>query len=487
MGRRLKWARRQLSQFDPPLLSFLQHQRLVLLSKIEGLPCLWQPTMTTLTFRPQQSSEDVDLVFTAETSDELRSALQSISNALQHPEATNTGVSTGSQGPALKIVLSDIDEESVGIWLEGVATIEGIVCELEITTTVLSGPARTQSLDQLLRSLSNSPILSKFKINSDFNGMVDNIACMRAVSTVLARARNLVSFQCSIHMFEGTSAVFETFAAGFLNHPTLVSVLFNGCAVSHECDKASNSNLLLSALATIPKLRSLGLSPGCLPPIARSSPSELEPLLALCALPNLRDFFLLPSFVVDGCAPEQRAPVLGTILPSLRRKNKLQFLSVGTSLQKEECAAIGELIGQANLRYVAVGINNSGQDSHVQLVTEALQQTQQSLTSLTFYFYSGTPFFSDGIQQGLISMLRDSNTTLTTINISAFDDPDLPAKHHDFFQTVALYTKLNRLGRKALLAGPDVSNHTWIDFLAKSRNDVEVIFYALSLKPDLCA
>lgn len=438
--------------------------------------------MATLTYCPHQSSEG--FTFHADNSNQLRSAFKSISEQrLRYTTALS--LNKENQDPIITIWIRSVDEDTVAVWSEMIDTMKGIDCRLEIRATLLSSPISAQSMDDLLKCLARIPSLCSFKFLPDVDETWDNVACMRLVSTVVRYSTTMRSLQCGIHMFEGTKGDFFNFAAAFLEHPSLELVYFSGCAISPDCHSAANTNLLLSSLATIPRLMSVSLSSGCIPPMKGATPKDLEPLFAVCEHPNLRSLQLLPSYTINGIAPREQ-PVLATVLPCIRNNTNLTGLVVQTSFEKEECKTLRDAIKVAGLDYLFLVIkqNDHGDPTEVSVVVEALR-SDQLLSKLMFMITPSAKFFSKTEKEDFICMLRHSNFTLTEINFDFDLNPSTRHGQEDFLNEVNFYTKLNRLGRKGLLTSKSVPVE-WVNFLVQVCDDVDAIFYVLSNKPNLC-
>jgi hypothetical protein len=187
---------------------------------------------------------------------------------------------------------------------------------------------------------------------------------------------------------------------------------------------------------------------------------------------------------LDGATTQiwDLATVLPPILPSICKNASLCSIALMTSFQRNECALIRDVIHMKALERLWL-VSDSCVDggAHFSAVITSLQGNT-TIEALHLESYSSfRHFFHRSVKDDFISMVRDRNFTLKTVEFDIECD-----KERAFLLQVEFYTKLNRLGRKALLTDRNTSKDDWIDILVASRDDIDVLFYTISKKPDLC-
>ena len=110
-------------------------------------------------------------------------------------------------------------------------------------------------------------------------------------------------------------------------------------------------------------------------------------------------------------------------------------------------------------------------DQYLPQMMEALAENT-TLIVFVLEFLSPDSVFSTTAQDALVSVLETRNMTLTKIEIrNHSNNLDKMKKKVDY------YTKLNRLGRKRLLAKDDAATREdWIDTVVTNRDDLDVVF-----------
>ena len=90
---------------------------------------------------------------------------------------------------------------------------------------------------------------------------------------------------------------------------------------------------------------------------------------------------------------------------------------------------------------------------------------------------TGSVMISKPVREAFQKVLR-SNYTLETLFL--FDTWNLKSE-------IEFYTKLNRLGRNRLLQDHKATRQEWIDLLVQIKDDLDCLFYFLSMNPLLCS
>ncbi|CAB9515882.1 expressed unknown protein [Seminavis robusta] len=290
---------------------------------------------------------------------------------------------------------------------------------------------------------------------------------MTYMSETIRGARNLVSLSCSGVVFSGETKDYLDFAAVLLDHPTLQDVSLTGSLEEGQCTSI-NANPVLAALASIPNLNDLALS--CfVPPMTESR----SPFYELGGNPSLKTLDLVGT---GG---------RGIIAASMAMKcsRSITTLWVDTSMKEDELYELGETIRHSQLESVHLYLDPFKDDDAMNTLIQALNGNP-SLTKLAFVFHERENFFSNDIQDAMISMLEHHNYTLRHIK---FDLSTSIEVRNDYTEaTIEYFLNLNRLGRNHLLTNPNASRDDWIACIAAASGNLEAVHYFLSTNPSLC-
>ena len=151
---------------------------------------------------------------------------------------------------------------------------------------------------------------------------------------------------------------------------------------------------------------------------------------------------------------------------------------------QQEAKALASLLRQNALVRLSLINLPSTLDDHFARVAHALE-TNTSLEELNLVYSEGSKFLGDSNQDSLVSSVRDKNFTLKEIEFLHLPESERTDKALDTICKLEYYVKLNKLGRGVLFQEGSTQDQ-WVDFLVLGRHDLDAIFYALSLRPDLC-
>ena len=267
------------------------------------------------------------------------------------------------------------------------------------------------------------------------------------------------------------------FANALHAHPALIFLNFLLSTVPSTKQRLSNINPILTAISTIPNLKRLVL--GCwLPPLLETVDDQATeevylPLARVCGHPRLESL-RLEYFRVGRS--------FRSAFTAIQNSTSLESLMVAIQLDDEEqCRSLAKIVQLSpTLDFLRIILTPCENDHHLSLIIESLH-VNFTITKLSIVFRR-TSVFSSSIQESLVTMLEKKNLTIERIELRG----NVESEGRGIVLKMMHFAKLNRLGRKYLLENPNAPHGKWVETLASTRNDLNALYYFLSLNPSLC-
>jgi len=344
----------------------------------------------------------------------------------------------------------------------------------------------------LIQTVSSRPNLQRISLTSEeFSSYSLPITML---SELLTLSATITAIQLGTIALSGTVHDFATLAESFRNQPTLKEL--RACCWLSEETRMNGMTLdpLVQAMATSRSLESIYFHPTFL----LSSGGSTEVLSSatlgmLCTCPNLR------VLNIGNCnLNDDHVTAMAITTLAAQHDSVLTELHLTTGLAERGSRALADCLRANTTKLTALSIfnttvddtdgtsddsevdsNNGGgddaEDYHAHMA-RALQVNQ----SLQHFVLHGRKL-TMGSQKAFVEMMR-KNCTLERISLVELED-DIQAE-------MDMFTRLNRCGRKRLLQ--QLNNETperrldWIDTMSLVSNELDCLFYLLSIKPSLC-
>lgn len=309
------------------------------------------------------------------------------------------------------------------------------------------------------------------------------LPCLKSITYILAGAHQLEGLWCHYANFHGTGQDFRNFASALRKHPNLKNLYFEACDLRSEQRTPQNMQKVVEAISSIPNLERLTI--GCWTPnleLEEVVDQDYVPLYAalakLCHKPGFKFLKLRSSPGAGACG--------SLLMEALGQSPEIDTLIIPVNLRQEECRLLNQMLCAntvlTTLHLRVAQVDNKGQD--VLRIIEALR-TNSTITNVSLAGAHTIYTPSQDVLDAIALMLEQDNMTLTDFGLPYEQRANCAAKIH-------VYLKLNRLGRKGLLANTQAADkRKWIDVLENVSADpketcVPALFYLLSQNPSLC-
>jgi hypothetical protein len=298
--------------------------------------------------------------------------------------------------------------------------------------------------------------------------------------------------------FTGRTSDFQEFSASIVNQSTLFKVNMTSC----KTPGFETSAPLVDALSSIHTIAEINLEE------IKATGSSLT---SLCRLPNLQALNLRH---ITACNTHMAA-----IASALGQNKSLRHLQIRYALDMGACKAVFQML-QHNTSLDSIDIDMDSWDNYGQTLAVALIANQYlrdfelnvygndgcietnaltlakaltyntSLRRLCLTFHNRL-HQSDAEQKALLDRLASAfvgpfsnimtrNYALETLEVG------LVHRRVIFDDVVMYYLKMNQAGRKKLVYQPNAaSRKQWVETLIGYRDDLDVLFYFLSMNPKL--
>lgn len=266
------------------------------------------------------------------------------------------------------------------------------------------------------------------------------------LATLVGNAKHLTDLVCLDTKFAGTKNCYRSLARALEDHPSLARVNFPGSYIVPAYQTDSNTLFaILQAFLSMPQLKVLDVA---------------------CWIPPLDAGLPLTGCI--GCSPNLTTLHVPSLYPDPQSRNAF-------------CDQIQELVHTNDtLKALHVSFHFLEEQDRLVAILQALKTNpRSSLQNLRFSCAT-----DQGIGQELkeaMASLLESNWNLTELSFKG----GRSRRGRGTETELKFYLKANRLGRKALLH-EESSEEDWIEALARASSDVSVLFYFLSLRPNLC-
>ncbi|CAB9508208.1 expressed unknown protein [Seminavis robusta] len=386
-------------------------------------------------------------------------------------------------------LLDDDDQNYVSIMngLESVAD-SGIVWGVRFDGSFLDSSISRGDLDRMTNTIASIPSLTKIEWDVERDHEIEHEDYIEIVTNMLLRTSSLETLECNGLRLAETPNEIENFADSIRGTTTLKEVKFTGGLFNSSCWTIQNVGQVLESLAALPHLKKLSLVGMVLkrPSSIDSLSSTNSSFLKIFDHPGLKTFHLPSTYWVDDT-------ILHSISSGLLTSPAISDLSLVTPLGANECHLLSEII-RCNHVLNALRLYTPciGQYCHVLPIIDALEAntTLRTLLIATMDFQSGVPFFYDSdTHEAFLSMIQQKNYALAGLRFLSFDVQAPSTQNHlvdhEINKKIAFYAKLNLEGRKDLLRTSTASIDLLAEYLISNSDDLDILFYYLSMVPGL--
>lgn len=396
-----------------------------------------------------------------------KSDIASLFESLKQTSVQNT--KDNKPLPTLTLGLCYLNNEQLTACMEGLASVlmTGMISGVAFLSIILNSPVTPESLDLLFNLVSAIPSL----VTIDWTTLDLSISAteqeesLRAVAKMVRRARNLGTLHFVSHACLGvTQQVIVDFANAISEHPSLKNFVFGGNGPA--AIQSFNINPILTALTTVPHLATLGVHSNA---VADVHPN---PFLKFCDHPSLKFLNM-----------DANSIAFHRIHKSLVNSQSLTHLMLANRITTNECGLIGEIIRDNRILQALLLSVMFVQDGRNSIPIIDALKVNSTLKTVHFLF-AGLESFGVEIQDRLVSM-HARNFTVTAMTLKASENDTCPTKYNDVNAKLSFYSKLNEMGRKTLLSNQTKNMTMLADFLVLHRDDLNVLFYYLSVVPEL--
>jgi hypothetical protein len=308
----------------------------------------------------------------------------------------------------------------------------------------------TEDILTLFQVLGGLPNLTKLLFNTYRFPFVATLPIL-AFTNLFKGAQNLVEFKlwrADLALLfpndASSSCAFDELAEALVRSTALKEFRLIKCRLTEETRKVCTLDPLIQGLAKLPNLREIELSAtkmSALGGLSTRSISQLFRSSSLVAL-SLRNFDLSEEAVLE-------------IANSLLQHNVLNNCDHHPTHKLKESTRKCDHLKPTSIQ------SHSSQVKHLKLSGVG----------------GAASMLAKPIREAFHNVL-ESNYMLETLFL--FDERNLQAE-------IQFYLKLNRLGRSLLLERSHASQKEWIDILVQVSDDLDCLFYFLSMNPLLCS
>jgi hypothetical protein len=323
-------------------------------------------------------------------------------------------------------------------------------------------------IHDLFQTIGGMPNLQKLGFHSQSGS--SGVLSVQALIAITSRATRMVHFGISDVALWGSRAEFETWAKHLQTQLFLQSFCVCECELL-EPSKECPLDPLLTVLSILPSLEALFLQAATPDALGQVSPEAVGSIGLAPQLQDLRlgNFELLHNHMV------QMAQVL---------KDK----AVLTELKLDACHEFTVETAQAmalilkynkKLKLLELGLAEMMKDECAVVVAKSLEYntTLESFTLSRGASAGFRPTISSRCQEAFVEMLHQNYTLETLVLFQRF-----PVK-----KEFKLFLTLNKYGRGKLLMSHDSTREKWIQAIEKVSDDLDSIFYYVSINPSICS
>lgn len=320
---------------------------------------------------------------------------------------------------------------------------------------------------ELFRTIGGMPNLQKLGFHSQSGS--SGVLSIQALAAVTSRATRMVHFGISDLALWGTRADFEEWATELQSQLFLQSFCLCECELL-ETSKEFALDSLLIVLSILPSLEALFLQAATPDALGQVSP---EAVGSIGMAPQLQDL-RFGNFELQHQHMQQMAQVLhgNNVLTELK-------LDACHEFHTETAQAVATILKSNNrLKSMELGFTFRISDECAVIIAQSLKynQTLESFTLSRAANARFRPTVSPKCQEAFGEMLHQNYSLETLVLFQRF-----PVKRE-----FKLYLTLNKYGRGKLLMNHDNTREQWIQYIHKVSDDLDSIFYYLSVNPNLC-
>lgn len=344
---------------------------------------------------------------------------------------------------------------------------------------ILADDDVNEAVGRLFASFGGLPNLTTLKVSGYCEGMV------RALGRVVSEATKLETLHVTYVQLDGFHEDFVYFAESIQRHSSLRDFQIVDCQLPERFRGAdvlpfSIMSMLLDSLPAISSLREVEISP-----IEKTSlgPISSNSLVALCRSMNLKrlDVSGFAEFFQDETVDEDSTTYLEVMTEALHTNVSIREFNIQSSFSKRQCEALSDLLS-TNTTLESLGVLFEGDtfenEAHCIKIAEALQ-TNTTLQSLTF---------RGPICPNMSCETLKAFAKMMEINVSLKRITFLPSPAENIWTLrIAMFQKLNEKGRGEFLRTEGRTRGQWLDKLLEVQNDLDCLFYFLSVSPSYCS
>lgn len=319
----------------------------------------------------------------------------------------------------------------------------------------------------LFRTIGGMPNLQKLGFHSQSGS--SGVLSIQALIAITSHATRMVHFGISDVALWGSQADFQLWATQLQTQLFLQSFCVCECELL-EPSKTCPLDPLLTVLSILPSLEALFLQAATPNALGQISP---EAVGAIGMAPQLQDL-RLGNFELKHPHMEQMAQVLpsNTVLTELK-------LDACHEFKLETAHAMARILkNNRRLKSLELGLTQMMKDDCAVALAKSLHYntTLESFTLSKGANARFRPTISKPCQAAFVEMLHQNYKLETLVLFQRF-----PVK-----KEFKLYLTLNKYGRGKLLMNHETEREDWIQAIHKVNDDLDSIFYYLSINPSLC-
>ena len=319
----------------------------------------------------------------------------------------------------------------------------------------------------LFRTIGGMPNLQKLGFHSQSGS--SGVLSVQALIAITSHATRMVHFGISDVALWGSRADFSLWATQLQTQLFLQSFCVCECELL-EPSKDCPLDPLLTVLSILPSLEALFLQAAAPSGLGELSP---EAVGSIGMAPQLQDL-RLGNFALHHAHMVQMAHVLpyNTVLSELK-------LDACREFHLETAHALARILRHnTRLKSLELGMTSMMTDECAVVVARSLQHNT-ALESFTLSRCARArfrPTISKICQRAFVEMLHQNYALETLVLFQRF-----PVK-----KEFKLYLTLNKYGRGKLLMAHETQRADWVTAIHKVSDDLDSIFYYLSINPNLC-
>jgi len=332
---------------------------------------------------------------------------------------------------------------------------------------------------ELFGCIGAMPNLSKLGFHSQSGS--SGVLSIPALIAITSHATRMVHFGISDVALWGTQEDFCEWATQLQSQLFLQSFCVCECELLqtndmiHAASAAANTkecplDPLLTVMSILPSLEALFLQAATPNALGRVSPEAVGSIGMAPQLLDLR----LGNFELRSAHMEQ----LATVLPYNKVITELKLDACHDSTVATATAMARILKHNTKLKSFELGLMSMMCDEGCAIVAQSLHYNP-SLESFTLSRGANArfrPSISKACQQAFVEMLHQNYALETLVLFQRF-----PVK-----KEFKLYLTLNKYGRGKLLMSHSTQREQWIQAIHKVNDDLDSIFYYMSINPSLC-